>query len=294
LQHRRSVHCFLRVRAPRGFGLLELLLTLALVTVVLGTLMLASFRSTGATERLTRLTNGRQNARTAVQLIEREIRMAGSGWGRIPVYGNDSSGAADTLQAVLPGYAGVSSSDSLLLVGASQTATTTTTPMLSASSALIVQSVTGFDVGDLVLVTNGSSAHKFQITGTDAAARRLDHGLGANYNAPDGLATTWPPGGYGAGSSVLKLTISSYTYDPVTQRSPALVRHEYGQPPQAVAYNVSGFHVWYQLEDGTWTRHPANMASVVSISPAVLTRVARPGRPAFQDSAWVAVQPRTF
>ena len=282
------------VRAARGFGLLELLVTLGLTTLVLGAIMMTLYRSTGATTRISDVADVRQNARTGVQLIEREIRMAGSGWGRIPVYGNDSAGAADTLQAVLPGYAGPGVSDSLVLVGAWQTATATSAPMLNASSALVVQSVAGFNVGDLVLVTNGSSAHMLQVTGTDAVAHRIDHGLGSPYNGAGGLAPTWPPGGYGTGANVYKLTISSYTFDPVTLRRPALMRHEYGQPPQVVAYNVSGFRVWYQLDDGSWTRHPPNMASVVRVSPVVLTSVSSPGRPALVDSVWAAVQPRTF
>jgi type II secretory pathway pseudopilin PulG len=280
-------------RASHGFGLLELLVTLGLVTLVLGTLMLVFLRSTRATERIGTVAGVRQNARSAVQLMEREIRMAGSGWGRLAVYGNDSSGAADTLHAVLPGFA-PGASDSLVLVGAWHASTTTTAPMLTASSALVVQSVAGFNVGDLVLVTNGSSAHTLQVTGTDAVARRIDHGLGSNYNGPGGLVPTWPPGGYGTGSNVYRLTISSYTFDAVSLRKPALIRHEYGQPQQVVAYDVSGFRVWYELEDGSWTRHPASLVSVVAVSPVVLTRVTSPGRPALVDSVWAAVRPRTF
>ena len=91
-------------RDAHGYGLLELLVALVLVSVVLGVIMMAFFRSSGQAERLAVVADRRQAARTAVQLIEREIRTAGSGWGRIPVYGNDSAGNADTLQAVVPGF----------------------------------------------------------------------------------------------------------------------------------------------------------------------------------------------
>ena len=88
----------------QGFGLAEIMIALVLTLIVLGGIMMSFLHSSNQADRLTRVVDERQNARTAIQLIEREIRMAGSGWGRINVYGNDSSGAADTLLAVNPGY----------------------------------------------------------------------------------------------------------------------------------------------------------------------------------------------
>jgi hypothetical protein len=104
----------------------------------------------------------------------------------------------------------------------------------------------------------------------------------------------WPAGGYGVGSVVEKLTLSSYYMDRTSFRKPALMRHEYGLSPQVTAYNVDGFRVWYQLQDGTWTRNPKNMLTVEKIMPVVATRISDPRRPALVDSVWAALQPRSF
>jgi prepilin-type N-terminal cleavage/methylation domain-containing protein len=91
----------------RGFTLIEVTIALLLATLLLAGISMAFFRTTSEAMRLRDVTDRRQSARTAVQLMEREIRMAGSGWGRIPVYGNNSGGTPVVLAAVVPGYISV-------------------------------------------------------------------------------------------------------------------------------------------------------------------------------------------
>ncbi|MFM8560008.1 MAG: PilW family protein, partial [bacterium] len=62
-------------RAQRGFGLLELMVTLVVGAAVLAGIMSTFFQSSRHAARLTDVADARQNARTAIQLIEREIRM---------------------------------------------------------------------------------------------------------------------------------------------------------------------------------------------------------------------------
>jgi len=258
---------------------------------------MAFYRTTSEVLRLRDVTDRRQNARTAVQLIERETRMAGSGWGRIPVYGNNSSGAAVTLQAVVPGFTSIAADDSVLLVGAWQISTTVASGMPSQSSNLQVQDVTGFSPNDLVLITNGLYANMVQVSATNTSSEHLQLNPASPYNSPGGFKVSeghWPAGGYGVGSTVEKLTLSSYYMDRTSFRKPALMRHEYGQSPQVAAYNVDGFRVWYQMQDGTWTRNPQNMVAVEKIMPVVATRLSDPRRPALVDSVWAALKPRSF
>jgi type II secretory pathway pseudopilin PulG len=281
----------------RGFGLLELIMAMLLVTLLLGAMSMAFYRTTSESLRLRDVTDRRQSARTAVQTIERELRMAGSGWGRIPVYGNDSSGQPVTLQAVVPGFTAIAADDSVLLVGAWRIPTTVTDPMPSQSSNIKVQDVSGFSPNDLVLVTNGLFANMMQVTGTNSSSQDLQANPASPYNAPGGLKVQdghWPATGYGTGSMVCKLTLSSYYMDRTSLRKPALMRHEYGQSPQVVAYNVDGFHVWYQMQDGTRTRNPQNLLAVEKVLPVVTTRLSDPRRPALVDSVWAAVLPRSF
>ena len=283
--------------SARGFTLLELLIALTLVAILLGGISMAFYRTTSEALRLRDVTDRRQSARTAVQLIEREARMAGSGWGRIPVYGNNSAGQPVTLAAVVPGFTSIASDDSLLLVGAWQTSTVVSDLMPSSSSNLKVQDVTGFNVNDLVLITNGLQANMFQVTATNASSEKIQLNPATPYNNSGSYKVSqghWPVTGYAPGSIVEKLTLSSYYMDRTSFREPALMRHEYGQSPQIAAYNVDGFRVWYQIQDGTWTRNPQNMMTVEKIMPVVATRLSDPRRPALVDSVWAALQPRSF
>ncbi len=279
------------LRSPRGFGLIELMVTLVVMAAVLAGIYVSFFGTQRQSTRMTKVAEMRQSARTCIQLMEREIRMAGSGWGRLAVYGSNN-GASDSLLAVRPGYGGSASSDSLRLVGAWQASTTIATgAMVTPTSPLKVASVTGFSVNDLVIVSDGANAHSFQITGF--ASGELLHASTSPYNVVGGHAQ-WPAGGYPVGTQVYRITPATYYYDSVTFRRPAILRREFGQAPQIVAYDVNGMHVWYELQDGTWTRNPANLAMVDKVIPVVLTRVADARMATLQDSVWAVIRPRTF
>ena len=281
----------------RGFTLIELLIAIVVSAILIGAMSMAFYRTTSEALRLRDVTDRRQSARTAVQLIEREARMAGSGWGRIPVYGNNSAGQAVTLAAVVPGFTSIAADDSVMFVGAWQTSTVVADQMPSSSSNLKVQDVTGFNPNDLVLVTNGLQANMVQITSTNASSEKIQSNPASPYNSPGGFKVSdghWPASGYGPGSIVEKLTISSYYMDRTSFKKPALMRHEFGLSPQICAYNVDGFRVWYQMQNGTWTRNPQNMLQVEKVMPVVATRLSDPRRPALVDSVWAALRPRSF
>ena len=280
----------------RGFGLIELMITMVLVVVVLGAVMLAFFRGSAQAQRLVNVADRRQSARTAVQLVEREVRMAGSGWGRIPVYGNDGTGNPIIIQAVNPGCSTSAMDDSVTLVGAWGASTSIKDAMPSSSSTLKVEDVTGFASGDLCIISNGSSANMLQVTATNASSGNLQHNPASPYNDPGGHAADWhwPSGGYGVGSLVFKITMSTYYMDRTSFRKPVLMRRPFGGSPQVAAYNVDGFRVFYGLQNGTWTRKPKDMMSVEKVSPVVLTALRDPRRPALIDSVWAVAQPRVF
>lgn len=279
--------------APRpaaGFGLIELMVTLTVLGAVLGMVFMALTGSQNQSSRVTKVAEDRQMARTAVQLLEREVRMSGSGWGRTIV----RSGGGVDLRAINFGFGGTATSDSIRLLGAWQAATTLTASMLDENSPLVVASVAGINPNDFVLITDKQSqrAHLFEVTGVDAGTKTLAHSNASPYNTGH---TNWPPSpGYGAGSYLYKVTMSSYVFDSTSFRKPSLVRYEPGQPPQVIAYDVNGFHVWYQLQDGTWTRDPVDLDMVDKIIPVVLTRVTDARYGTLNDSVWASIRPRTF
>ena len=136
-----------------------------------------------------------------------------------------------------------------------------------------------------------------QITSTNASSEKIQSNPASPYNSPGGFKVSdghWPASGYGPGSIVEKLTISSYYMDRTSFKKPALMRHEFGLSPQICAYNVDGFRVWYQMQNGTWTRNPQNMLQVEKVMPVVATRLSDPRRPALVDSVWAALRPRSF
>lgn len=213
---------------------------------------------------------------------------------RAGVARSSAPAAARTLQAINFGYGGPTSPDSIVLLGAWQSATTLTANMLDENSALTVASVAGINVDDLVLITDKQSqrAHLFQVTGVNTGTNTLLHANTSSYNTGH---TNWPPSpGYGSGSYLYKVTMSSYVYDSTSFRKPCVVRYEPGQPRQVVAYDVSGFRVWYQLQDGTWTRDPVDLNMVDKIIPVVFTRVDDARYGTLRDSVWASIRPRTF
>lgn len=277
----------------RGFGLVELMITVVVLGTVLGVVFSAMFRSQDHTQHLTKVADQRQMARTAVQLIEREARMAGSGWGPLTVY-YSGNGAQLNISAINPVYGGAPGrSDALVMLGAWQANSQLTSALVTPSDVLRITSTAGFAANDMILVTNLTSAHLFQVTSVVAASGQLDHATSSPFNVVAGFSN-WPVGGYAIGSSVYKVTVSTYTYDSLTYRRPALVRVENGGAPQVVAYNVDGFRVHYVLDDGSWSRNPLDLTRISMIVPVVATRVRDARRPTLQDSVWAMIRPRTF
>jgi len=292
--NRMSMH---DVRGPRGFGLIELMLTVAVLGVVMLAIFGAFFRTNDESRRISKMVEFRQSARASVQLIERDVRMAGSGWGRNPVE-ITNGGARQQWWAITPGYGSSGPNDSLSLLGAMQAATTLAAGMPSTSSNLQVASVAGFATNDLCVVTDGQSAHMFQVTGINTASKLLDHATSSPYNDSGGL-DNWPSGGYPSGTTqVYKVNRISYRIDSLNYRRPVLVRQEWGGAPQVVAYDLNKFQMWYLMQDSTLTRDPlvygSGVALMSKVQPRIYTRVTDRTRPTLIDSVWAEIQPRTF
>lgn len=290
------------MKTPRssqsGFTLLEMLVTMVLLAVVLGAVFGTLNRSKGEADRVGTLVEKRQSARAAVQLLERDLRMAGSGLGGTAI--NISfNGAPQTLYAITPGpVSGPTSCDSVLIMGAWAASTVTTSPMPISSSILKVADVTGFASGDLVVITDGTVANMMEITSTNVSSSTLQHNPASPYNQPGGFNSSWPAGGYAPGSQVLKIDLLSYRVDATSYKKPALVRRAFRQAPSVVAYDVDQFQVWYHMQNGSDTRSPVIAQGAASgidkVRPVITLRLKDRTRPTYSDSLWAEVQPRTF
>jgi prepilin-type N-terminal cleavage/methylation domain-containing protein len=283
-----------RLTRANGFTLIELMIALSVLALVLVAVFSTFFRSQRVGQTMSAAVNLRQGVRGANQLLERELRMAGSGWGLIAL-DRYKPGGTDSVFAVNFGSGGAAQCDSISLIGGWTAATTLRAVMVSPWSGLPVTSTAGFAVNDLVVVTNGASAHMFQVTAVQASPALLSDASSSSYNPPTGNnLANWPGSGYAAGAQVYRVSWVSYKIDSTTFRRSALVRREFGGTAQLVAYDVSGFQVRYRMQDGSTTRSPADIHMVDEIVPVLWTRLAVRGRATQVDSVWAAVRPRTF
>jgi prepilin-type N-terminal cleavage/methylation domain-containing protein len=287
-----------RSRSPlsgsSGFSLIELIIALSVMGVVLIAVFSTFFRSQNVGQTMSATVNLRQGVRGANQLLERELRMAGSGWGRIAL-DRYKPGGTDSVFAVNFGPGGTAQCDSIGLIGGWTAATTLSAVMPSATTNLSVTSAVGFAVSDLVVVTNGSSAHMYQVTAVQLSPGLLTIASTSPYNPPTGgTLANWPAGGYASGAPVYRASWVTYKIDSTTFRRSALVRSTFGGTPQLVAYDVSGFQVRYRMQDGTTTRSPSDLHMVDEIVPVIWTRQTVRGRATLVESVWAVVRPRTF
>ena len=278
-----------------GFTLIELMIALSVMSLVLIAVFSTFFRSQKVGQTMSATVNLRQGVRGANQLLERELRMAGSGWGTLALDRYTTGGTDSSLSAVNFGPGGTAQCDSIGIIGGWTAATTLRAVMVSPWSGLPVTSAAGFAVNDLVVVTNGSSAHLFQVTAVQASPAQLSNASSSSFNPPTGSnLANWPAGGYAVGAPVHRVSWVTYRIDSTTFRRSALVRREFGGTPQLVAYDVSGFQVRYRMQDGTTTRSPADIHMVDEIVPVIWTRQAVRGQATLVDSVWAVVRPRTF
>jgi prepilin-type N-terminal cleavage/methylation domain-containing protein len=282
----------------RGVGLIELMIAIAITSVIVLATYKTFFGSQREAFRVTALVERRQNSRSAVQLMERDIRMAGSGWGKMRVSGC-WNGAQLSIYALMWRDGGTKS-DTIGILGGWDRMTTLTAKMTTKNTAITVADPTGFATGDLVVVTNANlpgipTAHLFQLTGV--AGSDLQHSTASLYNVNGGHAA-FPGSGYATGSQVYKASWVSYRVDTTTYRKPSLVRWENGRPAQLVAFDVTSFKVNYLLQDGTTTNNPGvdsvGINLIDQVMPVVRTLASTSQMKSVADSFWTSVQPRTF
>ena len=282
------------VRTPtRGFTLVELMISVAVMGIVMLAIYGAFFKTQRAADSVTGVVTDRQSARAAVQLLEREIRMAGSGWGRSVVVGTSNGAGHIDLNPVNFGYGGPDANDTLSIVGGWEASTMLANGMPNASAVLKVNDTSGFADGDLLVITDGTTADMFEVTQVNSQSLIIQHNPSSPFNDPGGHST-WPGTGYNTGAQVYKVTWVAYKVDSTSYRKPALIRAQVGRAPQIAAYDVSGFRVYYQMQDGSLTRNPASLNFVARVLPVVYTRALSPNRVALNDSVWASIRPRTF
>jgi prepilin-type N-terminal cleavage/methylation domain-containing protein len=252
------------IRSGRaGFTLLETMVALSIFSMVLIGLQRMVMSNERAQEVGTRISHVNQNIRAALEIVSRDLRMAGSGFAGIPVQTSNGS-VREVIYPITPGYASGAPADSVsVLAGLGEAATMLAAAMDSPASDIDCLSVDGFEAGDLVVVTDGVSADLFEVTSVSLGSAKLHHSSSSPRNVPAGHSQ-WPAGGYPAGSRAVKVSIITLK----TEESGGvlrLTRKVDDDPAVALVENVKNLTFTYRLSDGTQTRNPASPAQIQEV-----------------------------
>ena len=264
-----------KVGSDRGFTLIELMVASVIMIVALGVLISFLRRDERAREISTHVIESRQNARSALDFIVSEIRMAGSGVS-IAVVTSTSSGDSVLLYPVTPDSIDGRYEMLTLLEQSGDTETTLSSAMVDASSIITVADTTGFAEGDHIVVTNGSFADLFEITAVDGGARRLAHDASASYNQAAGHRP-WPPGGYAVGSRVVDMDVITYYLDRADSTCPTIVRQVGVGDPRVISDFVTALELRYELQDLSIVTMPANPMLIKNVIVTIEAASDEPG-----------------
>ncbi|MGQ9604014.1 MAG: PilW family protein [bacterium] len=243
-----------RKAGERGFTLIELLVTSVIFITVLGVILGFVGSARRARDISSSVLESRQNARSSLDFIISEIRMAGTSIS-IPIVTSNDDEDSVILYPVTPELVD-GRPEKITVVGKFEDVETTLRDQMPNPSAVLkVNSTDGFEEGDLAIVTNGSFANLFQITGVNHSSKMLQHNPSSPYNLPGGHRP-WPPSGYAEGSRVFKVALITYYVDRSDSSCNYLMRQKTPDDPRVLSEFVEDFELSYELRDGTITSDP--------------------------------------
>jgi type IV pilus assembly protein PilW len=283
-----------------GFTLIEVMAAMVILIIAM-TAVFATFTTQQKSFTVqSRVAEMQQNLRQGVEYMTRDIRMAGYG---VPLLPDNVTIPDGLVAAGVTSIRGIFAKDSTTGpdqiyvfyqydMDSSQPPTLLSLAMGSSTDLISVDNVFGFDNGDLVLVSSGTTADLFQVTGAPAGGT-LPHDT-AGYNA--GAAhPSWPAGGYLSNppATVAKARFARYSIDSATDPAhPTLmVDRMAGGAPQPVADDIEDLQLTYGVDanaDGvveTWTPTPGTLSQVRQVRLELLARARMP------DANWSETRP---
>ena len=254
-------------RGRGGFSMIEMLISLSVFSMVLVGLHRLALSSERSQEIGSRITHVNQDLRAALEIISRDLRMAGSGFAGIPVQTANGS-AREVIFPITPGYTFSDDTDSVsVLAGFGDATTVLAEEMAAPSSDIDCLSLDGFAAGDLLVITDGVFADMFEITGLvpqgGGSGGKLLHDLSRPKNDPGGHSQ-WPAGGYPAGSRAAK--VNRITLQAVDEQGALrLFRRVDGGTPIPIINDLRTITFTYRLPDGTETRNPPSPRDIQEV-----------------------------
>jgi prepilin-type N-terminal cleavage/methylation domain-containing protein len=224
------------------------------------------------------VTNMQQQARSAMEQLTSDLRIAGSG---VPSGGVSSD--IGLLFPVEPGNAGSILPDTMLvLANFNKIQSDLAAPMPNESAEIKVEDSSQFSIGALAIITGatlscGEAGEVFQITHiSDDGTNMLQHNSRSPWNSDQKLFCSYIPP-----ATVLLVNYRKYYIDDTDPEHPRLMLEEDALEPQVIADNIENLQLEYDLVTGE--RDMPDPDSPGAIRKATITIVARTNTP---DPEW--------
>lgn len=235
----------------KGITLIELVVAMFIVGIV----SIAIFMAFKSQQRSYLIQNQvaemQQNIRASMDIITRDIRMAGFGFKAGKVSYWDGNG-----KAFINAFSIINNNpDRIDVLFADASVNTTIRDEMPKPSAIFkVDSTAGFEPNDLAIITDGDNTTLIQIT--QVQTKHLVHAPSSPVNPPGGH-NIFPDDGYGIGDKIYKLKYISYDVDSSDPDHPTLRVDSDGPGVgayQPLADNIEDLQVVIIFADG----HEAN------------------------------------
>ncbi|KVW93427.1 PilW family protein [Thiobacillus denitrificans] len=267
----------------RGFSLVELMIAMTIGFIVLAGIGYLYIESRQAFRSMDNLSRMQESARYTLEIIARDIRMAGyrgcaSSSGDfhntlnkgtesaynfgLPINGYDGGAASWTpaLPTDAGGLSGLSllaGTDAIILRSATGSGTTVSKQPGNSSADLKVTTPNDLAINDIVMVTNCKAATVFQITNmnVNGAGQNVVHNTGAGVGpAAPGNSTKDLVENYSAsGGEIIKMQSKSYFIRDGASGRPALWQFDNYKPaggdnPAEIAEGVENMQILYGID----------------------------------------------
>ena len=282
-----------------GFTLIEMMSAFVILIIAM-TAAYATFEFQHASfTTQNRVAETQQNLRSAMEMLSRDIMLAGYG---IPAAVNLPAGLIpsgdNTIRTIDP-WNSTTTADQIVLLytydmDANLPPTTLSANMGAYNNTISVASTNGFANGDYIIVTNGSSADLFQITSPITDNTTLPH----DTSGVNALASHAAFPGYTVGATVSKARFVRYFIDTTDPAHPTLMLDKMvaGVSPQPLADDIEDMQFQYGLD----TSFPAdfivdttgvNSPNATQIPQIRQVRVMLSARTRMPEKKWQEVRP---
>lgn len=279
------------VRGQTGFGLVELMIAMTIGLILLGGIGYLYLGSRGAYRTTDNLSRMQENARYALDMMSRDIRMAGylgcGNMASVPVrtIANSPVPQMNAGNALI-GYSGgagwtnpstvaqVPNTDVISIMAAWSSGVNLTGNVTPQNANIQVGSnPDGFQAGDVLVVTNCVNADVFRATSVSTSGGTiitLAHSSSSN-------SSNWL-GSYGNDAFVMRVNQYSYFIGTNPAGNPALYRVGINGNAEELVENVQNLQIRYGLDtngDGavdSYSTAPTNWPQVVSVTLNLLMR----------------------